>query len=116
VRWTNGQWEAARVRSSVCRKRPTFQEVGERWTSGAPAKQYPDQIREKRGDDDESRLRMYIYPTIGNMPIDRVTLGACEDVMRSLPSKLAVNTRRNNRTARDADNDPGGLPASTRRA
>lgn len=75
---------------------PTFKQIAERWTSGELARQYPDQIRAKRtADDDESRLRMYIYPVLGDLPIDRVTLDACEEVMRRLPETLATATRRN---------------------
>ena len=75
---------------------PTFKAIGEDWVSGKLAKRFPDQIKVKRSaDDDESRLRMYIYPVLQDVPIDRVTLDACEDVMRKLPAHLAVATRRN---------------------
>lgn len=75
---------------------PTFREVGERWTSGALAKQYPDQIKAKRtADDDESRLRNHVYPVIGSIPVDKLTLTDCEEVMRRIPETLEVATRRN---------------------
>jgi integrase len=75
---------------------PSFKTVASRWVDGSLARQYPDQIRAKRSaDDDESRLRMYIFPVIGDLPINRVTLDAAEEVMRRLPVKLAVATRRN---------------------
>jgi integrase len=75
---------------------PTVRQLGEQWTTGELARRYPDQIRAKRSaDDDESRLRLYVYPVIGDQPIDRVTLDACEGVMRRLPERLAVATRRN---------------------
>jgi integrase len=75
---------------------PTFKALGERWTSGDLAKHYPDQIRVKRSvEDDVQRLRMYIYPVIGPIPIDRVTLDMAEDIMRRLPVSLEVLTRRN---------------------
>jgi integrase len=49
----------------------------------------------RSADDDVSRLGKHVYPLLGPTPIDRVTLDDCERVMRSLPAKLAVATRRN---------------------
>jgi integrase len=81
--------------SAVC-DTPTFQQIGERWTKGELAKEYPDQIRVKRSvDDDKSRLTMYVYPVIGSKRIDQVSLEDCEEVMRRLPPELAVLSRRN---------------------
>jgi integrase len=75
---------------------PTFQNVAEQWTSGELARLYPDQVKKKRTKgDDVSRLTNYVYPVIGDTPIDRVTLDQCEDVMRNLPAKLTPATRRN---------------------
>jgi len=85
-----------RIAPANASRAPTFQHVGDEWTSGRLAARYPDQIRLKRSaDDDESRLRIHIYPVIGSVPIDRITLDLCEDVMRRLPASLAVATRRN---------------------
>jgi hypothetical protein len=75
---------------------PTFQSVCELWTSGELAKRYPDQIRTKRSvSDDVSRFTNYIYPLIGSVPIDELTLDQCEEVMRRLPASLQPATRRN---------------------
>jgi integrase len=77
-------------------KTPTFKEIGERWTSGKLAARYPDQIRVKRSaHNDRGRFEQHIYPVIGHIPVDQLTLPHCEDVMRKLPSDLAVATRRN---------------------
>lgn len=75
---------------------PTFRQVCEQWTGGELSKRYPDQIRAKRTvDDDISRLTNHVYPIIGDVPINRITLDHCEEVMRRLPPALAVATRRN---------------------
>jgi len=42
-----------------------------------------------------SRLTHHVYPIIGSIPIDRLTLNMCEEVMRRLPEQHAVKTRRN---------------------
>ncbi len=81
--------------STVC-ETPTFQQIGERWTNGELAKQYPDQIRVKRSaPDDKSRLEAYVYPVIGSRRVDQVTLEDCEEVMRRIPPEMAVMSRRN---------------------
>lgn len=75
---------------------PTFQRLGEQWTSGELARRYPDQISMKRSvDADISRLTTHVYPVLGSLPVDRITLDHCEEVMRRLPADLAVATRRN---------------------
>jgi integrase len=75
---------------------PTFKEVAERWTNGELARQYPDQVREKRSvSDDVSRFTNYIYPVIGHLPIDALILDHFEEVMRRLPATLQPATRRN---------------------
>ncbi|MDD9941079.1 MAG: site-specific integrase [Myxococcales bacterium] len=75
---------------------PTFREVGERWTDGLLHKQYPDQVKLKRSaGHDVARLTRYVYPVIGDTPIDRVTLDQCEAVMARLPEALTPATRRN---------------------
>ena len=75
---------------------PTFRQLGERWTSGELAERYPDQIKVKRSvSDDIGRLDNYVYPVLGEVPIDQITLELCQEVMRRLPPKLAPATRRN---------------------
>jgi len=74
----------------------TFRQLGEEWTSGDLAKRFPDQIRLKRSaHTDVSRLTTYVYPLIGSVAIDRLTLDHCEEVMRRLPPERATATRRN---------------------
>lgn len=76
-------------------KAPTFREVAEQWTSGELARRFPDQVREKRSAElDAQRLAKYVYPLIGDTPIDHVALGDCERVMASLPRELSASTRR----------------------
>jgi len=72
------------------------QELGEAWTGATLAKEYPDQIHERRSSrDDEIRLERHVYPVIGHVRVRDLTVEECEAVMRSLSSTLAINTRRN---------------------
>lgn len=65
---------------------PTLRELGERWTSGALAREHPDQVVAKRSaKDDVGRLEAHIYPTLGDKPIDQITRDDCAAVMRALP-------------------------------
>jgi integrase len=87
------------VQGKVVRTRegdvPTVRELGERWTSGELAREYPDHIKEKRSaEHDRGRLEMYVYPVIGNIPMDKLTLEHAQLVMRGVPAELASGTRR----------------------
>jgi hypothetical protein len=75
----------------------TVQELGEAWTGGTLAKEYPDQIHRRRSErDDEIRLERHVYPLLGTTRVREVTVEECEAVMRSPTlAKLATNTRRN---------------------
>jgi integrase len=81
----------------------TFKELGERWTSGKLAREYPDQLRTKRtADDDAAMLERHVYPVIGEQLLTSITLEDCERVMRRLTEKggarrkkLSPLTRRN---------------------
>jgi len=80
----------------------TVKELGEAWTNGTLAKEYPDQIRVRRSaDDDISRLTQHVYPVLGAVRVRDVKLADLERVMASLegkrPSqrKLSALTRRN---------------------
>ena len=75
---------------------PTFQEFGERWTTGQLAREYPDQVRAKRSaQSDAGMLRKHVYPVIGSIKVASVTLDQLERVMARLPDNLQPNTRRN---------------------
>jgi hypothetical protein len=68
----------------------TFQKVGEQWTTGELAKLYPDHVRAKDHGDDEARLKLLSGldvggVTLGEIPVDRVTLDHAEQAMRQLP-------------------------------
>jgi integrase len=75
----------------------TVQELGEAWTDGTLAKEYPDQIHRRRSErDDEIRLERHVYPLLGSTRVREVTVEECEAVMRSPTlAGLATNTRRN---------------------
>lgn len=73
---------------------PTFAAFAKQWTEGALAKKSPDRVRAKNSSRDEELLRIYINPKIGPIPVHRVTLAHCDEVMAALPSKLSGRTRR----------------------
>lgn len=74
---------------------PTVEEVGRRWTSGELARTYPDHVKAKdSADDDAQRLRNYVYPIVGDVPIGGFTIEHGEKVLRALPETLSVATRR----------------------
>jgi integrase len=89
---------AVKVRAKVENPRMfwTVQELGEAWTKGDLAKEYPDQIHRRRSErDDEIRLERHVYPVVGAVRVRDLTVEECETVMRSISSTLAINTRRN---------------------
>jgi integrase len=73
----------------------TVRDLGERWTSGELAHQYPDHIREKRSaNHDALRLARYVYPVLGDEPIAAFTLDHAETVMKGIPEGRSTATRR----------------------
>ena len=74
---------------------PTIRELGKRWTSGELSRLYPDHIRCKRSaGEDLERLERYVFPVVGEMPMDQFTLDDAEEVMRGVPADRAAATRR----------------------
>ncbi len=74
---------------------PTIREIGERWTRGDLAREFPDHIKSKDGaSHDGGRLELYVYPIAGDVSIDRFSLDHAEAIMRALPAKRAPATRR----------------------
>lgn len=73
----------------------TIRELGEQWTEGLLAKQYPDHVREKKSaKDDSNRLNQHVYPIVGNVDVSTFTLDDADRVMSALPEHLSRNTRR----------------------
>lgn len=73
----------------------TVRQIGERWTSGELARSHPDHVREKRSaQDDRERLERYVYPVIGEVPVEMVTLDHVEQVMAAIPPGKSTGTRR----------------------
>jgi integrase len=73
----------------------TFRQLGELWTSGKLATQYPDHVKAKRSaDDDRYRLEKHVYPHIGDVPIPDFSLDHAEKVMGKLPSDPSAATTR----------------------
>ena len=74
---------------------PTIEQIGKRWTSGELAVLYPDRVKRRRSaETNRYVLDKYVYPMVGDVAIDKFTLDHAEAVMRSLPAKLAPNSRR----------------------
>jgi len=73
----------------------TFQRLGERWTAGELARQYPDHVKAKRSAaDDRYRLEKHVYPHVGDVPISDFSLDDAERVMSKLPSDPSAATTR----------------------
>ncbi len=74
---------------------PTVKTIGERWTSGELARDYPDHVRSKKSaDDDQQRLALHVYPVVGDVAIADFTIDDAEAVMRAIPAERAPATRR----------------------
>lgn len=74
---------------------PTVRSLGERWTSGELARDYPDHVKAKRSaDKDVYRFDRYVYPVVESIPIVDFTLDHAEAVMRLIPAERAPATRR----------------------
>lgn len=75
----------------------TFAKFAERWTEGRLHLDFPDNVKDVKDDtahDNASKLRDYINPVIGQLPIDRVTLDDAQRVMNALPTRLSPASRR----------------------
>ena len=82
----------ARVVASRLPAGITFELFGQLWTSGKLARMFPDHVKPKAtASDDESRLRLYVYPLIGSVPMSAFEgtkgLEFVEQVVRALPSE-----------------------------
>jgi integrase len=74
----------------------TVRALGKLWTDGDLAKRYKDHVRARSGTGGEvGRLEKHVYPHIGDLPLDAVTLDACDIVAQQLPDSLKQNTRVN---------------------
>lgn len=92
--------EARELRSEA-----SVKDIGDRWVSGELARRYPDHIKVKKSAKrDKELLTIYVYPVIGDMPIQLVQLADGERVMRRIP---ALNPRRTK--------TPKALSVATRR-
>lgn len=72
------RWRAEQTKAT------TVQEFGEAWTSGRLYRKHGEVrgLRPKKSvKDDEGRLRLYVYPVIGHMPVERVGEVDVEGVM-----------------------------------
>lgn len=72
----------------------TVKQWGKHYTSGDLAKKYPDHVYDKDYKRDAGRLRMYVYPIVGDVPVRAFNLAHGNAVMRSLPAHLSPSSRR----------------------
>lgn len=84
---------------SLIPKSTTFRQFATRWVEGDLHRIYPDHVRAKDSKDDASRLKLYIYPLIGDLPLSAFEpsvggLAHCERVMAKIPDELERSTRR----------------------
>lgn len=81
---------ASAVSADSISEQMTLRQLGEMWTAGKLASQFPRYIKAKKSaDDDEARLRLYAYGHIGDVPIRDFApprgLELAERVMAALP-------------------------------
>lgn len=73
----------------------TFAEFGYAWTSGELRSRYPDHIKKKKtATQDARRLENHVYPVIGTIPLEEITLDHALAVMERLPAHLKPASRR----------------------
>jgi integrase len=73
----------------------TIKQLGQRWTSGDLAREYPDHVKRKAtSKDDEQLLSAYVYPVVGSTAAKLFRLEDGERVMQRLPSGLSTARRR----------------------
>lgn len=81
---------APRIQATV-----TVKEFGEQWTSGELHRRYPDNVKKKKSSqDDAERLRLYVYPVVGDLPLAQFRVDHGHLVMKGLPPRLSRSTRR----------------------
>lgn len=71
----------------------TVREWGDRYVSGELARTHPDHVRAKDYGDDASRLRLYVYPHVGDVPVNAFTVAHANVVMSKLPEMSKANRR-----------------------
>src|SRR5690606_8907223 len=78
--------KGARKGATAPQRPVTFRELGELWTSGELARQYPDHVRAKRSAEADKIRFGILNKTIGDVRIDRFTLEDAKRAMAALPS------------------------------
>ncbi len=74
--------EAEERKDAQRNHKPTFRALAEDWTSGELARRHPDHVKVKKtAHDDELRLEKHVYPHVGDIEIDALTLDDAERVM-----------------------------------
>ncbi len=85
----------ARITAPAASKGPTtFQTFAKRWTSGELHRLDPDLVKDVAHDKNMSRLQTYVYPVIGDRPLNEITIEHAKDVLRRVPREKSRETRR----------------------
>lgn len=85
--WPIAEAKIAALLATGAASLPTVRELGERWTSGDLAAEYPDHVRAARSAKHLAwMLARHVYPHVGSTPIDRVTLDDCMAILRAMPA------------------------------
>lgn len=72
----------------------TLKQWGMHYTSGDLHRKFPDHVKDKEYKRDAGRLRMYVYPLCGDVPVRAFAISHGNAVMRALPSRLSKTSRR----------------------
>jgi integrase len=96
VKLARGYAAGEEIKSSARRSGMTFQDFAERWTSGDLAREFPAHVRAKRSaSDDKYRLKKWVYPVLGPVPLVSFTLDDYDGMMRSIQTAdLSPGSRR----------------------
>lgn len=71
----------------------SFEQWARRWTSGELSREHPDHVATKDWSDDISRLKKYIVPQIGPVPIHAITVAHGDLVMKKCPLENVASRR-----------------------
>jgi integrase len=71
-----------------------FRDHARAWVTGELHERFPDYVKKKDHRDDKAKLRLYINPLVGDLPVTLFRLEHGELVMRKLPPEFSSASRR----------------------
>jgi len=72
----------------------TFRDLGERWTRGDLAREFPDYVRVKKSVADDMLRLQWLYDRIGSVPLAGFSLDDAKRAMADIPKERSSATRR----------------------